>query len=330
MNAGFLNDNEYRGFPFLKGTTAKPIDGPVSLNNLSDRTLVDCGFIIAGNVAFDVTEDSIFLKRVRRVGSVFYFLFHSDCPALIDVEIEFAFAIDADKYSSNLSDSGVGGVSLSGSESDSDGTYDCVEPILSGYLTVGSLSWLRNQLSSDGTIEEGSTRTDVEPSLIQDLTKSFVTTINIGNQDRTRVSAPEGCDPVTWPFETDIVLVNETCIIGDVVFKEGFNTTIRQTQEANSLTFSAIAGSGRGQPCEEFALTSTEAPPVGSNFMGGGLSCFEVLRSINGRSGPIVNIFGGTGVGIVPDADNNTVQIIVDRRGMAICYESISEVYEEV
>lgn len=159
----------------------------------------------------------------------------------------------------------------------------------------------------------------VEPALVQNLTNALISSLNVANADRLRISTPEDCTEMSWPFETGGIFINARCLEGLVAFRPGYNCEILIDALNKALTFSAIESGGEGQPCDQVQLFPGEAPPEGSIFMEGGIACNEVLRSINGIGGARFTFFSGIGVSITSSPESNTVIVDADLSGISVC-----------
>ena len=325
----FLNVNRYRSYPFLARTTARPTDGPLTLNNLPNDIIVDAGFIAGPRSRFDAATHSIYLSRISRSGDTFTFEFVSDAPELVAVPLTFTRSVGDELNLTEHTDSGDDGFSLSGSASEQ--ALECDEPLWSGYLVTGDLSFLDTFLSGDGEILPGDDQVTVEPAEIINLAASFITSLSVANADRTRTTAPENCDEISWPYPVGGIFINDRCVIGSVVvFKPGYNAVVRQNASNNAIVIAALVGAGEGEPCDEQKLLSVEEPPSGSTLLAGGPRCNEVLRSINGIGGPILRILSDLGANIIPLPDENKLGVYMDMTGLAICYDSVSTVSESI
>lgn len=318
----FFNVNAHRAYPFLTGSVGQPADGPLTLANLPPEVIVDAGFVMGPRSLFDHEEHTVRLTGISRSGDTFYFDFESDAPAMEGVVLTFIRELTDDKNLTEHLDSGEEGFSESGSEA----LDECDEPLWSGYLVTGDLAVLDTFLSGDGSVT-GSVA--LEPALLQNLAGSYVSSLSVANADRTRVTAPEDCPEQTWPYPVGAVFINQRCIIDEVVFKPGYNCVIRQRDSDNSLTFEAAVGAGEGEPCAEVELFDDETPPDDSDLLGGGPRCNEVLRSINGRGGPLLRLLGGQGATFIPLPEENKLVVDFDMAGLAACW-SVSTVSESI
>lgn len=329
---GFFAANRCRAFPFLEGTTAAAPTGPLTLASLPDAVVVDCGFLFGPGAGWDPTRHAVVLARIVRAGATASFEFVCDAPGLLGSSLWFQFDLAAPLYALAWADSGetVEWGSASASTSTSTSTSDpggaaarCGRPLWSGYLAVGDLGALDAFLAGDGQVGRGDGCV-VEPVLAQTLDGAAVTSAAVANQDRTRAEAPEGCPPIVWPYETGKPFVNASCLTGLLQFRGGYNVAVRAGAADNSLTFAAAPGGGAGYPCGELKLDPQEEPPPGSTSLAGGPRCNEVLRSLNGVGGPLLQL-AGDGVVFTPRPEEYKLTIDVNMAGLATCFDVVSE-----
>lgn len=333
---GFFNDNANRTFPFQQGTAGinTPASGAVTLHQLPDNFIIDCGFITGPESGFVEDEHTIFLYSIKRASAtVFLFEFRSDAPALQDTPLIFSRNLADDDYTTEFLESDIPeyiplsqSASLSDSESE---TAICGEPFWSGYLVTGSMSAIADRFSVGSTVARlGTDEVIIEPALIQNLNESQVVSINIANGDRTRALRPEDCPQNEWDFETGLIYTNRECLQGDVRLRAGYNLALNQFLASNTIQLSAIVNAGLGEPCEEVPLFAAETPPIGAenNLLAGDFYCNEVLRSVNGLQGPNINLFAESGVSIIAVQETNTVLIDVDLIDLSACtFSAVSE-----
>jgi len=333
----FFNDNINRTFPFQWATAGvdTPSSGSVTMLQLPDEIVADCGFIMGPESGFEEGTHIVFLYKITRVSSTeFTYEFRSDAPNLVDAPLLFTRQTTDPIYTSEFSESVLPGfipysLSLSGSTSNSTPEAFCGEPYWTGYLVTGPISAIAARLSIGGSITRSSSaETLVEPALIQNLNESQLVSLSIANADRTRALRPEDCPPNHWPFQTGIIYVNRECLQGNLRFRSGYNMSVSQSNLTNTLQFSAIVNAGLGEPCEEVKLFAEETPPDDSpnNLLEGDFYCNEVLRSINGLQGPNLTLFAGTGVAITSDSANNKVTVDINLQDLSLCtYSTVSE-----
>lgn len=319
----WLNSNANRSFPFLKDSVGLS-DGPLTLLQLPNDIVVDAGFVMGPQSGFRHESHKVYLNRLYRVGDRFYFEFETDAPYAGAAHLTFSRHVDDEDLLTEHLDSGQTGTSISGSTSE----QDCDEPLWSGYLIVGDMNSLALLLPVEGELVRSGDAAVIEPALVQSLAGAYVTSLNLANDDRTRVEAPDDCDEVVFPFETGLTYIKERCLQDEIVVKAGYNAFVRQEAGDNSLTFGAGVGRGEGEPCNEIPLFETELPPDGGNLLTGGPQCNEVLRSINGKGGRLFNLTAKQGVTITSVPDENKLVVDVDMSGLALCFNSVSRVSE--
>jgi hypothetical protein len=198
------------------------------------------------------------------------------------------------------------------------------EPAWSGFLVTGDLGDLLAILTADGQqlTRAGGGDAVLEPALAQNLGGGYVASVNLANDDRTRVDAPDECPPTQWPYPTgpNRVFVSAACLRGDLRFSAGYNAVVRQDDAANAIVIGAAVGAGAGEPCGEVPLFPGEGPPPGSTLLTGGPACNQVVRTINGVGGQFSSIVSGLGVRVDAVPEDATVVVDVDMRQLAVCY----------
>jgi hypothetical protein len=298
----WYNDNAHRSYPFLKGEAFAP-----------NSAVVECGFMFGPNTGFVAGTSRVYLQSIERNGDLFLFTFKTTATGLLDRAIRFLRSIDSDPYEIEYADTND---NLVASVSDSL-SYSCdYADDFMGCLVTGPLEDLIAALPDDGSLVGDAT---VEPALLRDLSGSYARTINLANGDRTRYETPDECRDQCWPTPPQPLWIARRCVQGVVRFKEGYNVRISQDASENSLKFDAIVGAGAGEPCDQVPLYPGEELPRDSMFFEGGPACNQVIRSINGIGGRVVDVKGGLGVKVTPDPDRNRITINVDTHNMAIC-----------
>ena len=290
---GFYNDNEYRAYPFV-------YDKPATLPALPTSVIVDAGFVMGLDAQFDETQHTIWLSAINRttVDSVpmFEFVFKTNAT---NTTLSFFREQGLDEWVNSYAES----VPLS--------SNPCAEePIWSGFIVTGPLIDLRSVFSASTWLFVNNDYR-VEPARIQNLAKSYLRSISVGNYDRVRV--PD-CG-VTGANNNRPIILNARCMKGDIRLKEGYNCLITQTDRANELIVSAIKGAGAGATSAELCANGSEIPlypaeqiTENSKFFSGGPACDELITTVNGVGGTNINIIGGAGVNILIDDETIKVQ----------------------
>lgn len=287
---GFYNDNEYRVYPFVYRD---------NLVELPDATIVDVGLIMGLDCEFDDLTHAVWLHQIAvSAGVVTVTLKTNANPA----PLAFSFPATVEQWTTVYAESVPA-------------TSPCAEePIWSGFIVVGRLAEMLNLLTATPTKTFPSNQYQVEPARIQNLNKAYVRSISVGNY--SRVTVPP-CDDAAENLPIDLaarqVIPNRTCMKGPILFKEGYNCLITQTDRDRSITVTAAKGNGAQEDstlCEaggEIPLFADEqpavvvpangnVPEVRSKFLSGGPACNELIFTINGVGGSNVNIVGGQNI----------------------------------
>jgi hypothetical protein len=301
---GFLNDNEYRSYPFITPAyrpDADVLPDPVAL---SERLIVDCGIILGLSAGgYDPNNADVvyrvYLHSLSRSGTTLTFTFRSDAPGTAGFPLTFTREITDTEFLSSFSGS------LAAEASESSDSLDCRdEPVWEGYLVTGDLS--QHGLADGETVVFEDEDWQVEPALVQNL--SYLRSITLANYDRTHYMPDEECCS-SCSVEPQAIYINAFCLDGPLRFREGYNVSIRQEDAARRIVIGAAVGSGAGQGCDMPQLYPGEVPPDDSRVLGGGPACDELIVTINGSGGRVVTINPGPGFIIVPDPENHTLRI---------------------
>jgi hypothetical protein len=314
--AGFYNDNEYRQYPFV---FAKPDSLPTDL-------IVDCGFIMGIDSGFDAAEHIVYLYRIRKTSTQIECEFRTTAPNAADSAIVFRRDFDAEEWSTEFASAAVANKPCA------------AEPLWEGFMVSGVMATTVNLLPINGSVNFVTTdfatassssssssslpfvaNRVVEPARVQSLVKTYLRSVSLGNYPR--VIAPALCPGETGlPAPATDIIVNATCLKGDIRFKPGFNCAIRQYDYANRITIAAQKGANTvegptGELCQygsEIKLYTGEQPPIlnlatgeRSKFLSGGPACDQVITGINGLGAPDVKIVGGAGIQVVVDQDTD-------------------------
>ena len=322
----FLNENRGRTFPFLghfqellevSESTSISIPTVFTMSQLPNSAVVDFGCTMGVLSFFEEGQHTVYLFEVRRQQSNIIFEFRSDAPGLADRALLFSRDVTSDDYETEYADSLFIGVEFSLSES------TCVaDQIWEGYMASGTMREVIELLTMNGMKIRGDvTEAIVEPALVRSLVDSYARSINLGNGDRTRATNPPECIQPVHPFTTQPLYIERECMIGPIRWKEGFNCAIDQDDTDNSITINGAVGGGLGEPCDEVEIFPGEQPPAGSTLLTGGATCNEVIRSINGVGGRVVDVLSGRGVTVTSDLTNNAVVIDIDTNDLAVCFQ---------
>lgn len=294
---GFYNDNEYRAYPFVFRTS---YPGPA----LPDSAVVDAGLIMGLDSQYDPAEHSVWLASIARVGSALTFTFASDAPGAAVAPLAFTCAVTADEWLSVFGESAP--------LSEISATCDPA-PVWEGFLVVGQLTALLEQVTDGTTVTYPAKTRVLEPGRVQSLLKGYLRSVNLGNFPRVRALPAPECDD---DGEGDnSIVVNATCMQGNLRFKEGYNCRIRQVDRSNELRISAERNAGDMNVSElcahggELPHYTDEPFDETTGFFGGGPACNQVISSINGIKGPNVSLVAGTGVTVTTNSQDKTITL---------------------
>lgn len=298
----FLADNEHRHYPFQDKEMAWPL--PKSF-------LVDLFLRFGPSVDYVPSLNPVSLSYCAHIGSeVVVQLSTSALEAPIVVNIPDNVAEFTIVRSSSDGEEGTSSDGLSVCDSAWEWEIS---------LVVGKIQDLVDYLDTFGPQTDSSQTIVLEPSRIQSTNSSFVRTVSIFNEDRTRAQTPNGCDPLPIPPRPDNPFFAGTACNQSLLVKEGFNISIAQIRSSNSLRFSAGVGSGEGPSCEGVVLFPGETVYPETGTLDGALTCSDVIGSINGVSQKNFTLTVGTGVSLTLDPDNNKITVNFDLSGLAVC-----------
>lgn len=343
--AGFYATNELRAYPFQVG-------GQVV--NLPTQAIVDFGCVMGAGSGYVQGTHKVWLSSVSYYDELIRFEFKTDAPGLVARSLTFVFNVNDAEFTTRFS---TDDVALGSSAAYAPNACEN-EVVWEGYMVCGlvyyalyaavseipggALVWqtvvdgmlwknhafLMEQIFSSQSGESsvdnsGSEGGTIEPALVQSMSGTYVSSINLANAPRTKATAPAGCtESLTGPEDN---YVNVKCITGDVKIKSGYSSYVTVSVADNSIIIGGDVGGGEGQPCSEIPIYSSEQPPEGSVLLSGGPSCGETLKSINGIGGKNVILKGGLGVSVkASELLENTIIVTPDHHGLALCASNLS------
>ena len=287
--------------------------------DLPEEAIVDCGLIMGLDAEFNDDYHWVYLYRIARADPYFIYELRTNAPGAEDLSLvftrnhqtdtemtrEWAEAYATDELSSSVA------VSSSSSLSNSSEPYpfcrtqpdpeagdcapgDCATPVWEGFLVTGRFAALLDLLADGEEVIYDHRLWVVEPARVQNLSKAYARSINLANTDRTHTTVAADCSGSSEALSGE-VFVQALCLQGDLVFREGYNCSIRQDDTNNSLVVSGVIDSGSGRPCGDVPGYPGEAPPPDSPYLSGGPACSEVIQSVNGKSARDLVIETGPG-----------------------------------
>jgi len=287
----FYNDNEHRAYPFIYA------DRGQTLPTLVEKTIVDAGFIMGLDADFNEREDSIWLESISRINAQVNLVFKTDAPAAANFVLTFSCATNTTDWLTLYSNTAAANIPCA------------VEPVWEGFIVISNAEELAT-IPDGGTVTFQKNEYRIEPARIQNLARSYLRSISVGNFERTQ---PDPCgEKNTAPKK---ILSNARCLTGDIRFKEGYQALISQNNNSNTITFSAGVLFGQTKDaafCEfgsELPLFDGDAPEAGNKFYARGPACDELIFTVNGIGGPAINILGGPGISITTTENQNELKL---------------------
>jgi hypothetical protein len=197
---------------------------------------VDAGVIMRLDCDFDDATHSVWLAQVSRVDDTFSFEFHTDaadeplifnCVGTSGVGKRNTLKVPGDKHRQRV---------LTPTNS----LWIILNQCGRGLLSWGPLKICSLFLYTNSTVTFVKNARQLEPGRIQNLAKSYVRKIGIGNYSRPYI--PECGEELSGTAVTPDILLAGNCFIENVKLKEGYNCTIRQKDWINEITISAVKG----------------------------------------------------------------------------------------
>ncbi len=319
MRPNFLNDNENRAYPLLADRPATMTRSDAVDVELPTDVLVDYQALIGLHAAWRAGVDTVYLKSVHRQDDdTFWFEFETTAPGLAGYAVFVPRHLDGPEYeatrhdaSSRVAESSIGGYTWGA----------CGDDLiwLLG-LTTGRMDSLADVLPQGMTLTAADNLLPLEQAPVQDLAQSYVASVNCANRNRTHVTAPLGCTALApRDYADGDYIEHQLCLKGDLKIVPGYNCSLRQNAQDNSLTIAAGEGAGEGVPCGEIPLYPSETPDAGSILLSGGPACNEVVSSVNGVSGAHLRIDAAGGVTVAVATDPNTIVVSFDLNNITAC-----------
>lgn len=298
---GFYNDNAYRAYPFIEYDN----------ETLPYGLIVDAGFIAGLDCEFNNEIHTIWIDTVVVTSATVEITFRTNAnPA----PLIFLCPRATEEWATIYSESAI-------AESN-----ECAEePIWSGFIVVGEINKIVDELAPTTTF---GANFPIEPGRVQNLAKSYLRSINVGNYARL-VVPPCDDDAVSEviDLENREIIPNATCLKGRIRLEEGYNCRITQSDFVSTIFVTAELGAGRPfdeEICDnhgEIPLTLDELKPDGSLFYSGGPSCKDLIFTINGVGGRNVNIVGGANVIVNVGTTPNSIKVSLNANLQGGCDE---------
>lgn len=299
----FLDVGDYIAYPLCA-------DDPrafVGTGSLPRKGIADAGFLFGLDSGFETAVDHVRLHSVEVTATEVIFDFRSSASGLAAYRWLFEFPVTATlgQTCDSLPTPIVGGMP------DAERGF--------GYLTVGDLSELV-ALGIGTYVLSGVLR--VEPARLQSLVNTYARTAVPANDGR--FCPPACCDSSSSSSSSSSGVAATAfqyggALVGDVVFKEGYNSRITVKPADNMLEFDAQVGAGAGQACED-VIIDENGFHVGEEC----LNCDAFVRSINGQvsADGRLRLSGLRGVLVVADPASHKLVVTVDPRSLCVSSSS--------
>jgi hypothetical protein len=304
----FLDLNDFIAYPLVT-------DDPrtfVGSGSLPRRGISDAGFLLGLDSGFDVAADDVHLYSVEVTATEVIFDFRCSALEMLGYRWLFAFQSTAE----------LGCTAYTMPETIAGAIPDPERG--TGYLTIGNLEELL-ALGVGVYILAGTLR--VEPARLQSLIDTYARSVIPANT--ARLCPPQCCASSSSGSSdsssssssglVDTAYVYGGALLGDVKFKEGFNSRITVKPANNLIEFDAQVGAGAGPACEDVIIDE-------NGFHQGEtcLDCDAFVRSLNGQVSEDgrLKLTGLRGVKVVPDPVNHKLTVTVDPR--SVCVSSSS------
>ena len=284
---GFYNDNEYRAYPFVYSAGAA--------ETLPNSLIVDVGIIAGLDAQFDDSQHSVWLHSLQRTGNTLIFRFATNAPGAAGNLLIFSRAVSAERWELEYAEAASNGACAPA-------------PTWEGFLVTGDVAAFAANLATGASVTFTSTAHRLEPARIQNLAKSYLNSINVGNYTRTTV--PE-CGTTNDPARP--IVLNTRCMTGDIRFMAGYQCSLAQIDRVNEISIGGSKTDGLAIDagfCDagsEVPLFTGEPLAPGSQFYSGGPACNELISSINGLEGSNINLSAGAGVRVTTSGNKITV-----------------------
>lgn len=268
MRPGIYDDNKNRSYPLIRLPDVPAVDQSV---------LIDCQFDFAAYAGFVPGVSVVWLSRISSDSTNVTLRFSTDAEELSSISLDFVIPRSGPEFQHAFASA--------------DATFPDSTPCAAQLAWFGFVIVCNRQAIVDATgggpVTFTKTQTPVEPVLVRTMEDSYVRSVSVANQRRTLVT--DTADTVR-PY-----LVYDTCLQGPIKIAEGHNCRITVDPEGNALKFGGAIGAGLGQVCEEIPASPDETAPSGSDLLSGGPSCNEVVKRINGLTGPTIGLRGTQG-----------------------------------
>jgi len=342
----WLNQNTHRDYPFPYGT-----DFAVSAGAFDGKAaFADAGFTLGISSAFVVARDSVYLERYYKGDGLIRFVFRtrygelSTYDAMQCYEWVFEFPVDAPL--------GATAYAIPTRVSDPDLIGDENAEMGTAFLAVGDLATALDG-AVDGNVSFPGEPT-VEPAILQSNAGAFVNSINLANESRPCPAAcdcssssssssessssssssssgdtgagpelppeptPPACDDPVAPEPSALdapvrLALPNGRFVGAVKLKPGYNCRIDVIESQNIVRVQSGLYLGEGMQCEDLR-TDADGNPIYETCR----DCGDMVYAVESHGFDVdeLQLVGGPGVVILPDADKHRIVVRLEEEGV--------------
>ena len=342
----WLNQNEHRFYPFVPTADFEVSSGAFD----GKSAFVDAGFTLGISSAFEHARDLVYLDRYYKSSGIIRFVFRlrygdtATYEAMQCYEWVFEFPDDA------LVGSTVYAVPTRIEEFDLIGEENPEMGL--GFVTVGDLDAALIG-AVDGDILFTQTP-EIEPAALQSNVDTFVNAIKLANEPRpcppeccpssssgssdssssdssssssseepappesSSSSSSPDCEDPTPPEPAELNAPTRMVLpggrfVGDVKLKPGYNCRITINEAQNTVNIQSGLERGEGMQCEDLR-TDDEGNLVPETCR----DCSGMVYSVENHGADVedLQLVGGPGVLVLPDADNHRIVVRLEEEGI--------------
>ena len=291
MEVGFLDNNSRISYPLVDGDDRSLVPAGLFPKN----TLVDAGFMLGQDSGF-VAGNSVMLRAVNVDASYVYLDFRCNATGMTGWRWLFAFPL-ASPFGCTVQTEAV---PVAGGSSNPDKGW--------GFATCGDLT---DAIALGIGVHRLGSNPRVEPALIQSLVNSCVRSINIGNVPRR--CPDECCNSSSSSIPEVDAFPYATGLVGDVTFKEGYNSQVAIDNTRALIQLGAAVGAGAGVNCDDLLVLGPGSGgliPDDGSICG---DCGQYIRSINGQIAANGSLWfnGGAGTAVIPDKAKHLLTVAI-------------------
>jgi hypothetical protein len=192
-------------------------------------------------------------------------------------------------------------------------------PKWQGYVVTGIVDRAKLQSDIDACFAGGEMAgLIVEPARIFSAAGGVRKRVEVWNANRTKVKVDSECKSPDVG-NTEAYVRNYVGTPDVLRVAGGYQVGLRHNGDSTIIVRANPSGGELGAPTEEIPLFPGESSVIGASFMDGGINCDNVLRSINGVSGPTLHIYSDSGVTIGNHTALNRIVIAVKGEGLNFC-----------